>query len=523
MAERIHIYDTTLRDGMQGVGAHFTLEDKLKITRLLDSMGVSYIEGGGPGFNPKDAEFFARMDKQPLKHSQLVAFGSTCRTDTTAAEDRGLRLLGDISVKCVCIYGKAWKLHVEKVLGTTPERNLDIIRDSVGYLRARGKEVFFDAEHFFDGYEEDSDYAVSVVKCAFAAGASRVFLCDTNGGTDTERMIEILEDSAIKNFKHLGIHVHNDMGMAVSNAIAAARHGVDCLQVTLNGLGERCGNSDIFSVLPGLQEKLGFRCVPEETMKSLTAYYYKASDILNMKAFSRAPYVGRDAFSHKGGVHIDAMLKDNRAYEHMAPEAVGNTRRMVLSEVSGRAAVVSKIKKLIPNLSVDTAGASNVLERLKNLEFEGFQFEGADASFELMVRRTLGMDRCFFRLIDYKIIASGHNSSAIVDVWVDEQEEVTAANGMGPVDSLDRAFRKALVKFYPQLNKMRLVDYKVRVLDSNMATASKVRVLIESTDGEKNWVTVGVSEDIIEASWQALVDAHEYMLYSSNMPKYSGL
>ena len=522
MRGKIHIYDTTLRDGMQGVGAHFTLEDKVRIARLLDSMGVSYIEGGGPGFNPKDAEFFARMEKEPFLHSQLVAFGSTCRADTAAAQDRGLQLLADTSVKCVCIYGKSWKLHVDKVLGTTPERNLDIIRDSVRYLTERGKEVFFDAEHFFDGYRDDPDYAVSVVKCAFDAGASRVFLCDTNGGTDTERMIEILESPAIKTFQHIGIHAHNDIGMAVSNAIAAAGHGADCLQVTLNGLGERCGNSDLFSVIPGLQVKQGLWCVPEETVKNLTAYYYKASDILNMKAFSRAPYVGRNAFSHKGGVHIDAMLKNEKAYEHMAPEAVGNTRRMVLSEVSGKAAVVSKIKKLLPDISVDTESASNVLERLKSLEFEGFQFEGADASFELMVRRTLGIDKCFFRLMDHKIVASGQKSSAIVDVWVDEQEEITAANGMGPVDSLDKAFRKALVKFYPELNKMRLIDYKVRVLDSNMATASKVRVLIESTDGEKNWVTVGVSEDIIEASWQALVDAHEYMLYSSNTPKNSG-
>jgi 2-isopropylmalate synthase len=522
MAEKIHLYDTTLRDGMQGVGAHFTLDDKVKLARLLDSMGVSYIEGGGPGFNPKDAEFFARMEREPLKHSRLVAFGSTCRTDSTASEDRGLRLLGDTSAPCVCVYGKAWKLHVDKVLGTTPEHNLELIKDSVSYLKDRGKEVFFDAEHFFDGYEDDPVYAAAVVKCAFQAGASRVFLCDTNGGTDTERMIAILESPEIKGLQHIGLHAHNDMGMAVANAVAAAGHGADCLQVTLNGIGERCGNTDLFCVLPGLQEKLGFCCVPEDTVKNLTAYYYKASDILNMKAFSRAPYVGRDAFSHKGGTHIDAMLKDARAYEHMAPETVGNTRRMVLSEVSGKAAVNAKIEKLFPDLTVDKTAVSTVLERLKNLEFEGFQFEGADASFELMVRRTLGINKSFFKLIDYKIVAAGRNSCAIVDVCVGDQEEVTAANGMGPVDALDKAFRKALGRFYPELNKMRLVDYKVRVLDSGMATASKVRVLIESTDGEKNWVTVGVSEDIIEASWQALVDAHEYMLYSSNMPKNSG-
>ena len=523
MAERIQIYDTTLRDGMQGVGTHFTLEDKVKLAQLLDNMGVSYIEGGGPGFNPKDAEFFSMMEQKPLKNSQLVAFGSTCRTDRLACEDQGLKLLADTWVKCICVYGKAWKLHVDRVLGTTPAHNLDMIRDSIRYLRERGKEVFFDAEHFFDGYEEDPAYAVSVVKCAFEAGASRVFLCDTNGGMDTERLIEILESPEIKALTRIGVHTHNDMGMAVANAMAAASHGADCLQVTLNGVGERCGNCDLFTVIPGIQEKLGFSCVPEETLKCLTAYYYKACDILNTKAFSRAPYVGRDAFSHKGGAHIDAMLKDGRAYEHMSPEIVGNTRHMVLSEVSGRAAVIAKVKKLLPELAMDEAGVCTVLERLKDLEFAGFQFESADASFELLVRRTLGIDQSFFRLIDYKIIAAGRNSSAIVDVWVEEQEEITAANGMGPVDALDRAFRKALGRFYPALNRMRLVDYKVRVLDSGMATASKVRVVIESTDGEKNWVTVGVSEDIIEASWQALVDAHEYMLYSSNIPKNSGL
>ena len=523
MTEKIQLYDSTLRDGMQGVGSHFTLEDKVKLAQLLDRMGVSYIEGGGPGFNPKDAEFFARMEKQPLKNAQLVAFGSTCRTDNIATEDKGLQLLAATSVSCVCIYGKAWKLHVDKVLGTTPARNLELVRDSISFLRKQGKEVFFDAEHFFDGYADDPAYALSVVKCAFDAGASRVFLCDTNGGTDTETVIRILESPDMKSFQHIGIHAHNDMGMAVANTLAAVRHGADSVQVTLNGLGERCGNSDLFTVLPGLQVKLGFACVPETTLQDLTAYYYKASDILNMKAFSRAPYVGRDAFSHKGGAHIDAMLKESSAYEHMPPETVGNTRRMVLSEVSGKAAVISKIEKLLPELAVDEAAACTVLERLKDLEFEGFQFEGADASFELMVRRTLGRNESFFRLIDYKIVAAGRHSSAIVDVWVDEQEEVTAANGMGPVDALDGAFRKALGRFYPELNKMRLVDYKVRVLDSNRATASRVRVLIESTDGEKSWVTVGVSEDIIEASWQALVDAHEYMLYSSNMPKNSGL
>ena len=516
------IYDTTLRDGMQGVGSHFTLEDKVKCAQLLDAMGVAYIEGGGPGFNPKDAEFFARMERQPLKNAELVAFGPTCRADGSASDDRGLQILAESPAPCVCLYGKAWTLHVSKVLGTTPERNLEMIRTSVSYLKQRGKEVFFDAEHFFDGYKEDPAYALSVVKCAFDAGASRVFLCDTNGGTDTESMIEVLEDPALKGFSHIGIHAHNDMGMAVANTAAAVRHGADCAQVTLIGLGERCGNCDLFSLLPTLQKKFGVACVPEVTIEHLTDYYYRASDILNVKAFRRAPYVGRDAFSHKGGSHIDAMLKDEQAYEHIAPETVGNTRRMVLSEISGKAAVLSKLERLLPGAVIDEAAVCAVLERLKDLEFEGFQFEGADASFELMVRRTLGISESFFRLVDYKIVAAGRHSSAIVDVFADGQEEITAANGMGPVDALDRAFRKALGRFYPELNRMRLVDYKVRVLDSAQATASKVRVLIESTDGNKNWVTVGVSEDIIEASWQALVDAHEYMLYSSNKPKNKG-
>lgn len=523
MTERIRLYDTTLRDGMQGVGAHFTVEDKVRLACMLDDMGISYIEGGGPGFNPKDAEFFSRMEKQPLRCAKLVAFGPTCRTGRRAEEDESLRLLSEVSAPCVCLFGKAWRFHVSRVLGITPEQNLELIRDSVHFLARQGKEVFFDAEHFFDGYTEDPDYAVSVVDCAFEAGASRVFLCDTNGGTCTEEMIRILEDPRIRKQTHIGVHAHNDIGMATANSVAAVHHGADCLQVTVNGIGERCGNGDLFGILPALQLKLGFSCVPEGTMERLTDFYYKASDILNMKAFSRAPYVGRDAFSHKGGAHIDAVLKDVRAYEHISPEKVGNSRRMVISEVSGKAAVAAKLKRMFPELDLDACKTGEILERLKNLEFEGYQFEGADASFELMVCRTLGVHQSFFRLKDYKIVSAGSHSSAIVDVWVGEQEEVTAANGMGPVDALDSAFRKALGRFYPQLNQMRLVDYKVRVLDSRMATASKVRVLIESTDGGRNWVTVGVSEDIIEASWQALIDAHEYMLYSSRIPKNSGL
>lgn len=513
MGKKIIVYDTTLRDGMQGTGSHFTIEDKIRIAKLLDNIGVDFIEGGAPGFNPKDSLFFEVMKKTPLKSSKLVAFGSTVRSGISCEEDEALTALVKCPAEYVCVFGKAALKQVKTVLGITPEENLELIRSTIEYLKSNGKHVFFDAEHFFGA---DDEYRNTVLDVAEKAGAELLFLCDTNGCAlpgDVSGFFE-KDKSGI-----IGIHAHNDAGMAVANSVVAVLSGATCIQSTLLGIGERCGNADMFSVLPTLQVTHDYECIPKESMTKLSEFYYNASELLNVKAFARSPFVGRDAFSHKGGMHIDAVLKDSTTYEVTDPSNVGNKRRLVVSEMSGKAAVTDKINKLMPEISIDAEGAGKVLGAMKNNELEGFQYEGADASFEMLVRKTLGMTKSYFELKSYRVVSVDGESSAMVDVFVGDEEEVTASNGKGPVDALDGAFRKALARFYPELTGMKLVDYKVRVLDTGRATASKVRVLIESTDGNRNWVTVGVSEDIIEASKIALMDSHEYMLYSSTTPK----
>ena len=511
---KIFVYDTTLRDGMQGVDAHFTIEDKARIAALLDTVGVSFIECGAPGFNIKDKLFFEYLKEHPLKQAKAVAFGSTCRAGETPETDGAIQALKECATYYVCIYGKSSEYQSKTVLGVSKEENLKLISDSVAYLKAQGKHVFYDAEHFFGGYKEDRNYAVETLKAAKAAGAEYICLCDTKGAAMPEDIRKVFTDEDVASLAPLGIHAHNDIDFATYNTIEAVKSGASFIESTLMGIGERCGNADMFSVLPTLQLKLGYDCITDENMKNLTGFYYKAADLLNMKAFAREPYVGRDAFSHKGGTHIDGVIKDSNTYEHINPEDVGNRRRTVLSELSGKAAVLSKIKKLMPEKEISSVDAEIVLAVLKDMELEGFQYESADASFEILVRKTLGMDKSFFKLDNYRVVSVNGSSSAIVDVFVGDEEEVTASNGNGPVDALDGALRKALARFYPQLSNMRLVDYKVRVLDTKRATASKVRVLIESTDGNRNWVTVGLSEDIIEASKIALLDSHEYLLYS---------
>lgn len=514
MDKKIFVYDTTLRDGMQGVGSHFTIEDKKRITALLDSLGVPFIECGAPGFNPKDQQFFEYLESHPLRNSKAVAFGSTCRADVPCEEDANLQALINCFAEYVCIFGKSSEFQAKAILGISKEKNLEIIRRSIEYLRKNGKHVFYDAEHFFDGYADDREYAVSTIKVAKEAGAELICLCDTRGAAMPEEIKAVFESDEIKECGPVGIHAHNDIGFASINTIEAARHGAEFVQVTLMGIGERCGNADFFTVIPTMKLKLGMDCVSDECISEITQSYYKAADLLNIKAYAREPYVGRDAFSHKGGIHIDGVLKDSRTYEHINPEAVGNHRRSVLSEVSGKAAVISKIKKIMPGVEISSEDAEKVVMALKNMELEGFQYEGADASFEILVRKTLGLSKEFFRLDSYRVTAVNAKSSAIVDVLVGDEEAVTSADGNGPVDALDSSLRKALSKFYPGISNMHLVDYKVRVLDSKRGTASKVRVLIESTDGKHNWVTVGMSEDIIEASKMALLDSHEYLLYS---------
>ncbi len=520
---RLMIYDTTLREGMQSVGTAFTLKDKIRIAQLLDELGVSYIEGGSPASNPKDAEFYRAMRKLPLKHGKLTAFGATCRVRLHPAEDPAIAALMNAGTDAVCVFGKSWDVQVRDVLRVTLEENLKIIEDTVSYLKQRGKEVIYDAEHFFNAYRTNPAYAIQSVQRAADAGADFVVLCDTNGGSFPAQIsaATAAAAAALGPDIKIGIHCHNDCAMAEANAVTAVCAGAVMVHTTLKGIGERCGNTDFFTAVPNLQLKLGYACIPENCLRKLTAYSYAVSDLFNIKPNPRAPYVGQNAFSHKAGMHIDAVVKQPGTFEHINPESVGSVRRLVLSEVSGKAAVLFKIKDILPELSPQQqeAAAAITVEKLKSMEFEGYQFEGAEASFSLLVRKAIHLYRPCFQLRSYKVITSnqppsGKNAtaSAIVDVMVDEKEEITAANGTGPVDALDGALRKALAHFYPQIKTMRLVDYKVRVLDSNKATASKVRVFIESSDGKMRWCTVGVSGDIIEASWHALVDAYEYML-----------
>lgn len=516
---KIVIYDTTLREGMQSVGISYTVKDKVRLAKLLDEIGVSYIEGGIPGANPKDDEFYNEISRHKFKNAKITAFGSTCRPGVNPEDDLLMGALVNAGTESVCIFGKSWLLHVRDILGCTPEENIRIIKSSVEFLKNNGKEVIFDAEHFFDGYNEDKDYAINSIKAAFDGGADYVVLCETNGGILPSDFALVIDDVILAmpdKKERLGVHVHNDCGMAVANSLIAAQKGISMIQVTLCGWGERCGNADLFTVVPNLQLKCGFNCV--ENLDFLYDAASKASNIANIKLNKSTPYIGVNAFCHKAGMHIDAVMKNSASYEHILPECVGASRRFMLSEVSGKAAVVEKIKKLLPDITDKDIDPSVIADEIKRLELEGYQFEDADASFEIMVRRLLGIQKEWFKLESYKVVNYNQDekgkstASAVVDVFVDGEEEVTAANGIGPVDALDKAFRKALGRFYPQISQMRLVDYKVRVLDTKQATASVVRVVIESTDGESVWSTVGVSADIIEASFYALTDSHEYLL-----------
>lgn len=517
--KKVKIYDTTLREGMQRVGTSYSMGDKIQLALLLDEIGVAYIEGGFPGGNPKDLAFYKRMRDIKLKNSKLVAFGPTCRPGVAPENDSVMRAVLDADTEVVSVFGKSSSFQVAEVLGCSPEENLRMIKETISFMKEHVAEVFFDAEHFFDGYKCDSVYALNTIKTAFEAGADRIILCDTNGcglPKETEEIVSqvLLSLPGLKG--RLGVHIHNDSGCAVASTISAVDAGANLVQVTLNGWGERCGNADLFSVVPNLQLKMGYECVSD--MTTLYRQAHKASEIANIKMNEFAPYVGKNAFSHKAGVHIDAVVKNPESYEHICPESVGNERRYMLSEVSGKAAVLAKIEKLLPSLGCEKKDAVIIADRLKAMEFEGYQFEGADASFEVLVKKLLGKHRQWFSLNNYKVFTVNNDevgtvtASAIVDVTVDGVQEVTAANGIGPVDALDGALRKALGRFYPCISEMRLVDYKVRVLESKLATASVVRVVIESSDGEATWCTVGVSGDIIQASFLALVDAHEYLL-----------
>ena len=481
---------------------------------------MDYIEAGNPGSNPKDVEFFEKVKDIRFANAKLVAFGSTRRAGIKPEEDSNLDALLRSGTGAVAIFGKSWDFHVTDVIRTTLDENLNMIYDSIVYMKQNGKEVIFDAEHFFDGYKANSDYALKTLEMAARAGADWLVLCDTNGGSFPSEIAEIVK-TVVDRFPSIpiGIHCHNDGGMAVANSIVAVEQGAVQVQGTFNGYGERCGNANLCTIIPNLQLKRNFYCVPPQSIAGLVSVSRYISELANMAPNERDPYVGNCAFAHKGGMHVDAILKNPASFEHIPPESVGNERRILMSEVAGRSAILGKIQKVAPWVTKASPEVQKIMDELKRLEHEGYQFEGAESSFELLVRRALGKDHKFFEVKDFRVLCEepwqgDYSASAIIKVRVDGVEEVTAAEGDGPVNALDKALRKALGLFYPQLKKMRLTDYKVRVLDTSKATAAKVRVHIESTDGERVWGTVGVSTNIIEASWNALVDSIEYFLYN---------
>ncbi|MBU4149712.1 MAG: citramalate synthase [Candidatus Omnitrophica bacterium] len=515
----IKIYDTTLRDGSQGEGISFSVNDKLKIARKLDSMGMHYIEGGWPGSNPKDMEFFKEAKKIKFRRSELVAFGSTRRAKTSPAKDENLKGFFKAGVKTVAVFGKTWDLHVAEVFKVPLQENLDMIQDTVEYLKSRKFKVFYDAEHFFDGYTHNKEYALETLRAAAKGGCDAIILCDTNGGMITSELGVIVRAvvSEFGDSMPIGIHTHNDSGMAVANSIAAVQSGSSIVQGTINGYGERCGNADLCVIIPNLQIKMEYNCLPKSKLKELTEVSHYVSEVSNMKQQDNQPFVGRSAFAHKGGVHVNAVMKNPKTYEHVGPETVGNHRRILISELSGQTNIILKAKEIELDLSKNDPKTRKILKLVQNLENQGYYFEAADASFELLVKKALKKYKPFFTLEGFKVSIEKREdnvliSEATIKVRVNRRIEHTAAEGDGPVNALDNALRKALNKFYPTLSNMHLSDFKVRVLDEKAGTAANVRVLIQSQDEKTSWNTIGVSENIIEASWQALADSVEYKL-----------
>ncbi|MDP3142525.1 MAG: citramalate synthase [Candidatus Omnitrophota bacterium] len=515
--KEVKLYDTTLRDGAQTEGISFSVEDKVKITKKLDEFGIHYIEGGWPGSNPKDREFFNQMKKVKLKNSQLTGFGSTRRANMQAEQDENLKNLVAAGTKIVTIFGKSWDFHVIHALKTTLQENLKMISDSVEFLKSKEKEVFYDAEHFFDAYKDNPAYALKTLLAAQDAGADAIILCDTNGGTITSEVRRIVFEVRPKVKTVLGIHTHNDLGLAIANSLVALESGCSQVQGTFNGLGERCGNADICTIIAILKTKMKIDCVNDKQLKSLTEASYCISEISNVKHQDNQPFVGYSAFAHKGGVHIDAMLKNPKTYEHIDPHRVGNKRRILVSELAGKTPLVLKAHEMDIDLNKKSPQAKKILNMLQDLEHQGYQFEAADASFELFMKRALKKYKPFFDLDSFKVVVEKRPdnkiiSEATIRLRVNKQNRLTVADGDGPVNALDNALRKGLNEFYPQLATMHLSDFKVRVLDQAAGTAARVRVLIESQDADDSWVTVGVHENIIEASWRALTDSVEYKL-----------
>jgi len=516
MATAIQIFDTTLRDGTQGEGVSLSVEDKLKIAQKLDDLGVHYIEGGWPGSNSKDIEFFERVRELKLSRAKITAFGSTRRKDALASEDINLIRIVESGVQVASIFGKSWDFHVHTAIQTTLEENLAMIGDSVAFLKSSGLEVLYLGEHFFDGYKNNPEYAMQTILRAEAAGADAIVLCDTNGGSMPDEIETIVAAVKARITVTLGIHAHNDCELGVANSLAAVKAGATHVQGTINGYGERCGNANLCSIIPNLQLKLGYACISDSQLASLSQTARFVSEMANMHMPLNQPYVGTAAFAHKGGIHVSAILKAASTYEHIVPEKVGNKQRVLVSELAGQSNLFSKAQELGIDLE-QTAKAREVIQKIKDLEHEGYQFEGADASLELLIREaTTGIEETFtvesFKILFEKSAGNSNVTEAIIRVNVGGQTIFSAAEGNGPVNAIDNALRKALVQFYPDIENISLSDYKVRVLDEKGATAAKVRVLIESTDFKTSWSTVGVSHNVIEASWLALLDSIRYAL-----------
>ncbi len=528
----IWIYDTTLRDGSQREGLSLSIEDKLRIARVLDQLGVPFIEGGWPGANPKDVQFFWQLQEEPLTQAEIVAFCSTRRPNTTAATDPMLQPILAAGTRWVTIFGKSWDLHVTEGLNTTLDENLAMIQDTIEYLKSQGRRVIYDAEHWFDGYKHNPEYALKTLKTALNAGAEWLVLCDTNGGTLPHEVGKIVQDvveaisinnktasNQIPNPK-LGIHTHNDSETAVANALAGVMAGVEMVQGTINGYGERCGNANLCSLIPNLQLKLGYKCIEDEQLAKLTQTSRLVSEVVNLAPDDHAAFVGRSAFAHKGGIHVSAVEKNPLTYEHLEPETVGNERRIVISEQSGLSNVLAKARSFGHELNKYDPACRQILGRIKELESEGYQFEAAEASFDLLMRSALGHRQQRFELKGFQVHCdmllrtdvSYTNALATVKVVVKGEDILEAAEGNGPVSALDAALRKAIQKFYPEIVRFYLTDYKVRILDGGAGTSAKTRVLIESSNGQQRWTTVGVSSNILEASYQAVAEGIEYGL-----------
>jgi len=523
--EPLLIYDTTLRDGTQGENITFTADEKLKIALRLDEMGIHYVEGGWPGSNPRDIRFFDLAKRERFATTRITAFGSTRKAGITAADDPNLQAILKTETPAAAIFGKSWSLHVETIMGNTLAENISMISDSVNFLKTNGLEVIYDAEHFFDGFKESPEYAVQTLASAADAGADFLVLCDTNGGTlphEVDAIIRSVKQSLEKqgldsSCMKLGIHTHNDCGMAEANAVSAVNCGAVMVHGTINGYGERCGNADLTTLIPVFNAKMKRTCIPEEKLCGLKSLSRFVSETANIVPLNSRPFVGRSAFAHKGGIHVSAIMKESRAYEHIDPEIVGNQRRVLMSDLAGRSNVEYKAREMGVDLCANGCDSKTIVKAIKQMEDEGYQFDVADGSFKIMLEKFTEQFKPLFDLESFRVTIEKDkdlpcSAHATIKISVDDSHEITAAEGLGPVSALDNALRKALGNFYPDLDTMKLVDFKVRVVDGRDGTAAKVRVFIESRDHDQIWSTIGVSEDIIEASWHALADSFQFKL-----------